>query len=356
MKTYEEEKAVTSIQRSLALLTLDEDDKNVVEHVFKNEWGPVRDLITKRGSDLSLKLVCCICSVGPPQSVIIAIKRANSRIFSMIDDKGRHPLHYLCYYGSPTYSIVNAAQFHIAALEHKDNNNKTPLEYLMTMPWEYCTEEKKDVSLELQQFHTLKCYDQKSRLPNQVAFDRWGHKVVIEEKIKYFMVCFLECARAEKSDWEGCCLSHIAEEIKEKCHEMTDEIKGSGNIIHIDAYHLVSNEFAIIVKTQYQEDCEAVYKALCLKQLGTLSHDGIFLRVGCVYYHGTVGSNTLSELFQEAKGLQNEIKRNLESPSNIVSIAMNDVSGEGKVNVSPFTESHLKNFAKKHFTPDAAVR
>ncbi len=136
--------SVVSIQRSLDILNLEEKDQTVMEFVINGNWSSVRDSVTKYGSQggLSQKLVSCICSVSPPQSVIIAIKRAQSRSFAQLDEKGRYPLHYLCYYGADTYSIVFAAQCHIAALEHPDSFRKTPLEYLMTMPWQFCAEGK----------------------------------------------------------------------------------------------------------------------------------------------------------------------------------------------------------------------
>ncbi len=348
-KTYEEEKAVTSIQRSLALLSLDEEDKIIFESVFNQEWGRVRDSITERGSKVSIKLICCLCSVGPPQSVIIAIQRASSRIFAQIDEKGRHPLHYLCYYGAPTFAIMYAAQCHIAALEVLDKNEKTPLEYLMTMPWEYNIGDKEEVIHELQKFSSLKCYDVKSKLPNKIALERWGHKTVIEEKIKSFMVCFIECARFEKVNWEGCCLSHVAEEINEKCHAIAEDIRNSGKIVHIDPYRLGSNQFAIIVKTQCQDDCEFVYNKLCQKGLGELKHDGVYLRIGCVYCKDAIGSNILKELLKEAEALGDVVKTNLESASLAVSASMNDLSGQSKINVSPLTKSALDSFIAKCF-------
>ena len=358
MEKYEREKAVTSIQRSMTLLALDEDDKKVLEFICNNNWGPVRDLITERGPNLSLKLVCCICSVGPPQSVIIAIKRANSRIYSQVDEKGRHPLHYLCYYGAPTFAIVYAAQCYIAALEHNDNSSKNPLEYLTTMKWDYYPEDKQSVILELQKCHTLKCYDTKSELPNQIALERWGYKIVVEEKIKCFMVCHIECARFEQvEDWDGCGLSHIAEQIRDGCNDVGDDlIRKNGKNIHINPYRLVENKFAIIVKTQSQEDCEIVYKALCLKHLGSLKHEGTFLRIGCVYSNEVVGSFTLKELLKEAEELQNKVKENIESGALAISMSMADVSGDSKINVSPFTSSTLNDFVKKEFIPDDVVR
>ncbi len=344
--SYEQQEAMTSIQKSLTLLTLGEEDKQVVEHVFRSDWAPVRDLITDRGSDLSLKLVCCICSVGPPQSVVIAIGRAKSRVFSEIDEKGRHPLHYLCYYGAPTFAIVYAAQCHIAALEKKDTGKKTPLDYLFSMPWEYCKEDKEVVTLELQKCHSLKCYDAESKLPNGVALKRWGHKVVIEERIKCFMVCSIECVSSEKADWRGGCLSDIADEIREKCHNAVDEVAKKGNVVRLDPYRLGETKFAIITKTQSQDDCEAVYKSLCQGSLGSLKHDAVFLRIGCVYCNESIGSHTLQELLKEAKELEEQI--NLES-------AATDESGESNTNVSLWTESKLNEFTGKDYYPDHAV-
>mmetsp|Transcript_24806 Transcript_24806/g.30491 ORF Transcript_24806/g.30491 Transcript_24806/m.30491 type:complete len:362 (+) Transcript_24806:178-1263(+) len=355
--TFQEQEAITSIQRSLTLLTLSEQDKNVIEFVFNREWNAVRDSITKQGADLSLKLVCSICSVGPPQSVLVAMKRASSsRIFAEIDEKGRHPLHYLCYHGAPTYAIVYAAQCYIAALEQSDDSRKTPLEYLMTMPWEYHQEDRDEVILELQKMHKMKCYDERSKLPNQLALEKWGHKVVLEEKIKCFLVCFIECARTEHApDFDGCCLSHIAAEIRDKCHDVVDEIKQGGNLIRADAYRLQSNQFALVVKTQSKEDCEAAYKTLCLNHLGSFKHCGIYLMLGCVYCQGIIGSKSLSEMVREAEEVQNKVKEDLESAAFAVSAALNDVYGERKINVSPMKESHLKDFAAKEYIPDKCV-
>lgn len=348
--SYEQQEAMTSIQKSLTLLTLGEEDKQVVEHVFRNEWGPVRDLITDRGSDLSLKLVCCMCSVGPPQSVVIAIGRAKSRIFSEIDEKGRHPLHYLCYYGAPTFAIVYAAQCHIASLEKKDTGKKTPLDYLFSMPWEYYKEDKEAVTLELQKCHSLKCYDAESKLPNGIALKRWGHKVVIEERIKCFMVCSIECVSSdsEKTDWKGGCLSDIADEIREKCDNVVEEVGKKKNVVRLDPYRLGETTFAIIAKTQSQGDCEAVYKSLCQGALGSLKHDDVFLQIGCVYCNESIGSHTLQELLKEAKEVEEGIKESLE-------LGATDVTDENKINVSPWTESKLNEFTDKDYFPDYAV-
>jgi len=350
------EPTVTSIQRSLDILTLDEKDQTVMEFVINGDWQSVRDLVTKYGSDLSLKLVCCICSVCPPNSVIIAIKRAKSRIFAEKDEKGRFPLHYLCYYGAPTYSIVFAAQCHIAAVEQYDGNRKTPMEYLMTMPWEYCAEDKDAVIEELQRCHNLKCYDEKSKLPNQKALESWGHKVVIEEEIKYFMVIFVEAARFENvDDWEGCCLSRIAEEIKEQSHTVADSIRGAGKNVHVDVYRLVLNKFVIIAKTQSKEDVDEVYKVLCQKHLGDLTHNSIYLRLGCVYNEAVVGAKSLQEMILEAEELQGIVKENLESEEIAVSMALNDLTGEHKINVSPLTESNLKSYLNGSYLPDRSL-
>lgn len=346
--------AVTTIQRSLALLTLDEKDQKVMEYVLNNDWGSVRDLITERGSDLSLKLVCCICSIGPPQSVIVAIQRANHRIFEEVDDLGRYPLHYLLYYGAPTYAIVYAAQCHIAALEAKDTNNKTPLEYLLTLPWEYHKEDKDEVSLELQKCHNLHCFDTKSQLPNQVAFERWGHKVVLEEHLKCFMICSVEFDKSDK-EWDDDNLAQVAEDIKEKCYITIDELKRDGKTARIDPYRLIENKFAIVVKSKSEEDCEAVYQTLCQKHLGSYNYNSAFVRIGCVYCNGVIGSNTLQELLKEAEQLQVKLKGNLESAANVIDATMNDVKGEKKINVSPFVESKLNDFAERDFIPDISI-
>ena len=344
---------VTSIQRTLDILTLDEKDQEVMEYVFQGDWNTVRELITSRGSDLSLKLVCCICSVDPPQSVIIAIRRANSRIFAEADSKGRYPLHYLCYHGAQTYTIIFAAQCYIAALEQADTYRKTPFEYLMTMQWQYCASDKAEVIEELQRVHNLKCYDEKSKLPNQKALEAWGHKTVLEEGIKCFMTIFVEAARFENvEDWEGCCLSHIAEEVKNQCHDVADLIRNDGKKLYVDAYRLVENKFVIIVKAQSKEDVEEVYQVLCQKHLGELTHDGIYLRLGCAYHEGMIGSKSLQEMVGEGEELQKKVKEDLDAAAIAVSMALNDVNGERKINVSPLTESTLKNFANGTLTGD----
>ena len=352
----DKEDSVTSLRKSLDILTLDEKDQSVMEHVFSGDWSTVRELVTKYGNDgtLSLKLVCCICSVNPPQSVIIALKRAKSRCFAEKDDKGRYPLHYLCYHGAPTYSIVFAAQCYIAALEQCDSYRKTPLEYLMTMQWEYCAEDKSEVIEELQRCHNLKCYDEKSKLPNEKALDTWGHKVVLEEEIKCFMVIFVEAARVEKvDDWEGCSLSHTAEEIKNQCHDVADKIRNSGKeYVHVDLYRLVHNQFVIVAKTQSKEDIDELYNVLCLLHLGDFTHEGIYLRLGCVYNEGTVGANSLKEMVKEAEELQIKVKDNITQAATAVSMALNDLTGKTKVNVSELTESNLSTFANKSLVPD----
>ena len=87
-----DKESVTSIQRSLDILTLDEKDQTVMEFVISGDWSKVRELVTNYGTEgkLSQKLVSCICSVCPPQSVIIAIKRAQSRSFAQKDEKLRN--------------------------------------------------------------------------------------------------------------------------------------------------------------------------------------------------------------------------------------------------------------------------
>jgi len=347
------EENATSIQRTLDILTLDEKDQEVMEYVLKSDWNTVRELIRSHGNDLSLKLACCICSVNPPQSVIIAMKRAKSRVFAESDSKGRYPLHYLCYHGAPTYTIVFAAQCYIAALEQTDTYRKTPLEYLMTMPWQYCAEDKDEVIKELQRAHNLKCYDEKSKLPNQKALEAWGHKMIIEEEIVCFLVVFVEAARVENvEDWEGCCLSHIAEEVKHQCVDVADLIRKDGKIVHIDAYRLVENKFVIVVKAQSKEDVDEVYKVLCLQHLGDVTHDGIYLRLGCVVNEGVVGSKSLQEMVGEAEELQKKVKENLDSCETAVSMALNDVTGDSKINVSPLSVSTLQNFANSTLTGD----
>jgi hypothetical protein len=346
---------VTSIQRSLDILNLNEKDQGVMEFVISGDWSSVRELVTKYGSEgnLSQKLVSCICSVSPPQSVVVAIKRAQSRVFAQKDEKDRYPLHYLCYYGAPTYSIVFAAQCHIAALEQNDTYRKTPLEYLMTMPWQFCAEDKSQVVEELQRCHNLKCYDEKSKLPNQKALESWGHKIVLEEKIKFFMTIFVEAARFENvDDWEGGCLSHVAEYIKEQCHDVADKIRKSGKDVHIDVYRLVENKFVIVAKTQSKEDVDEVYDKLCLLNLGDFTHEGLYLRLGCVWNDGIVGSKSLSEMVSEAEALQDKVKTNLSQASTAVSMALDDVTGKGKINVSKLLESSLKDYANKSLVAD----
>jgi hypothetical protein len=350
------EENVTSIQRTLDILTLDEKDHKVMEYVFKRDWNTVRELITSHGSDLSHKLVCCICSVEPPQSVIIAIKRAKNWIFAESDSKGRYPLHYLCYHGAPTYTIVSAAQCYIAALEQADSYRKTPLEYLMTMPWQYCAEDKDEVIQELQRAHNLKCYDEKSKLPNKKALEAWGHKMILEDKIECFLVVFIEAARVENvEDWEGCCLSHIAEKVKHQCNDVADLIRKNGKIIHVDPYRMVENKFVVVVKAQSKEDVDEAYRVLCLQHLGDVTHDGIYLRLGCVSNEGVVGTNSLQEMVAEAEYLQKKVKENLDSCETAVSMALNDVTGDSKINVSPLSVSTLQNFANTILTSDNSL-
>mmetsp|Transcript_24020 Transcript_24020/g.36606 ORF Transcript_24020/g.36606 Transcript_24020/m.36606 type:complete len:354 (-) Transcript_24020:51-1112(-) len=347
---------VTDVSRSLSIMSLSEQDQKVMENVISGNWSEVREAVTALGSDLTLKLVNCISSVNPPQSVIVAIKRASSRIFSKKDEWGRYPIHYLCKHGAPTYSIVFAAQCYVAALEEMDELNKTPLEYLMTMPLEFCAEDKNEVIEELQRCHNLKCYDEKSKLPNQKALESWGHKIVLEEEMKCFMVIFIECARFENvENWEGCCLSIIAEEIKDQCYDVAESMRDEGKLVHVDPYRLVSNQFVIVAKTQSKESCDDIYQRLCLQSLASLTHNSIYLRLGCVYSQGIVGCKSLAEMVKEGEESQKKVKENLESAAVAVSMALNDVTGVSKINVSQLTESSLADYSTKDLTPDNRV-
>ena len=226
----------------------------------------------------------------------------------------------------------------------------------MTMPWEYCAEDKGEVISELQRCHNLKCYDEKSKLPNQKALETWGHRVVLEEDIKCFLVIFVEAARFEKvDDWEGSGLPQIAEQIKEQCHEVVDKIRGSGRNVHVDAYRLVSNQFVIVAKTQSVDDVNELYDVLCLLHLGDLIHESIYLRLGCIYNEGIVGSKSLQDMVNEAEELQKKVKKDLEAAETVVSMALNDVTGKSKVNVSTLTESSLKNFKNSLLKADSAM-
>ncbi len=67
----------------------------------------------------------------------------------------------------------------------------------LSKPWQYCGSDKNEVIEELQRAHNLKCYDEKSKLPNQEALEAWGHKTVLEEGIQCFIIIFVEAARFE---------------------------------------------------------------------------------------------------------------------------------------------------------------
>jgi hypothetical protein len=356
--SVQEPDPVTSIERSLSILTMDEKEQDIMEQAINREWSSIRDFITEKGHTdaLTLKLMCSLCSVCPPQSVLVAIKRANSRIFAERDNKGRHPLHYLCHYGAPTFAIIYAAQCHIAALVQEDDMKKTPFELALTMPWQFCPEDKNEVIEELQQCKNMKCFDEKSKLPNKVALETWGHKVVIEEEIKCFMVVFVECARFENApDWDGCCLLTVAKGIRDQCHSTADAVRKDGKIVYIDAYRLVSNQFVVVAKTQSKEDCEFVYSRLCLVDLAMYTHKSMFLRLGCTYTEELIGALTLREMVKEAEELQNGVKENLEKAAVAVSMALNDVGGNTKVNVSALTLSDLSKLVSKEFVPDKSV-
>jgi hypothetical protein len=335
---------------------MEEEDQSIMEHVLAQQWSKVRTDLTERGTNISLALVNAICSVNPPQSVIIAIHRANSRIFSEMDEKGRHPLHYLCYYGAPTYAIVYAAQCHIAALEQADSMRKTPFEYLMTMAWEFVPQDKPSVVAELQKCHSLKCYDATSKMANKIALETWGHKVVLEENIECFAVLFAQCARSEHAeDFEGCCVSPIAKEIREACHDANNAVtKEKEDVIcHIDPYRLDSNNFVIVVKTQNKKDLDYVYDRVCNIHLASLTHCGIYLRLGCIYTEAVVGSKTLMTMVEEADELQQGVKAKLEDAAAAVSMALDDIKGERiKINVSPLTKSRINDLVGKKFVPD----
>jgi len=347
---------MTSIHRSMAILTMEEKDQSIMEHVLNQNWSKVRASLTERGSNISVSLVNSICSVNPPQSVIIAIHRANSRIFSVKDDKDRYPLHYLCYYGAATYAIVYAAQCNIAALELADSMRKTPFEYLMTMAWEFEAQDKPVVIKELQKCHSMECFDETSKMANKLALETWGYKVVLEENIECFGVLFAQCARSETAeDFESSCVSPIAQEIREACHDANNAVTKERKdvICHIDPYRLDSNNFVILVKTQNKKDLEYVYDRVCNIHLASLTHCGIYLRLGCIYTEEVIGSKTLMTMVDEANDLQQKVKAKLDDAAAAVSMALDDIKGENiKINVSPLTESSIKHFSGKSYVPD----
>ena len=139
-----EEQSDDSLETS-DIVNLDEKEQSVLSSALNREWNPVRELISERGSELSLKFVSSIFSTGPPQSVVVAVMRAKPSIFSEKDSKGKYPLHYLCYYGAPTYTIIFTVQRCRAAMNEKDEDHKTPMDYLATRPWEHCAEDKDEV-------------------------------------------------------------------------------------------------------------------------------------------------------------------------------------------------------------------
>ena len=135
------------------VLVFDEEEKALLDHVSDRNWSLVRELIGKRGNDLSLRLVCCIFSAGPPQSVAVEVMRIKASIFSERDERDQHVLHYLCRYGASVYTILFTVQRCKAALYHKDEDNKAPLDYAVASSWEFCQEEKDEVIRELQRIY-----------------------------------------------------------------------------------------------------------------------------------------------------------------------------------------------------------
>ena len=130
---------------SSGILVLDAKDQEILGFAKEREWAPVRDLIDKCGSELSHKIVCCLFSTGPPQSVAVSIMRANADLFATKDEIGRYPLHYLCYYGAPTYTIIFTIQRYKNALQERDEDGKTPTDHVLTSHWEHCIEDQKEV-------------------------------------------------------------------------------------------------------------------------------------------------------------------------------------------------------------------
>ncbi len=127
----------------------------IIEHALGGNWVAVRECIGNLGIDFAVELVCRISSANPPQSVMIALKRARPQIFSEQDELGRHPLHYLCEFGAPTYTISFVAQCHEQSLGHRDVKGKTPVDYLMATQWKYCSDTKGEVMKELEQSHNV---------------------------------------------------------------------------------------------------------------------------------------------------------------------------------------------------------
>lgn len=142
-----------SLDATGVLVFDDEEDKALLNHASDRNWSLVRELIGKRGNNLSLRLVCCIFSAGPPQSVAVEVMRIKASIFSERDERDRHLLHYLCLYGASVYTILFTVQRCKAALYHKDEDNKAPLDHAVASSWEFCQEEKDEVIGELQRIY-----------------------------------------------------------------------------------------------------------------------------------------------------------------------------------------------------------
>lgn len=132
------------------ILSLDEKDREIMAFAVNREWSSVRDLIGNRGPDLSLQLVCSIFTTGPPQSVAVAVMRAKAEIFSERDDRGRYPIHYLCYHGAQTYTIIFVLQRCKSALSVQDEEGKTPFDYVQSMVWEHSREDQDEVLAHIQ--------------------------------------------------------------------------------------------------------------------------------------------------------------------------------------------------------------
>ena len=59
------------------------------------------------------------------------------------------------------------------------------------------------------------------------------------------------------------------------------------------------------------------------------------------------------EMVEEANQLQLKIKDQLADAASAVSMALDDIKGEKtKINVSPLTESSIKDYAGKNYVPD----
>ena len=63
----------------------------------------------------------------------------------------------------------------------------------------------------------------------------------------------------------------------------------------------------ILVKTQTKKDLDYIYDRVCNIHLASLTHCGIYLRLGCIYTEAVVGSKTLMTMVEEGCNLYTRV-------------------------------------------------